>query len=175
MSAWRIGAEVPVGPVVPRSQTGGTAHAPTGGTPAGGGGAPGPGGPDGPQTTIDKIVKWIPGDALALYAAAVTAFAAKSGARPSVVLLIVFVALAGVLVPLSTFASSGTIPARTLLPAVLAAVAFLIWSLTMPFSGWQRWDFVHDHQAEVAVVAAVVALLFGLVAEGLTKRAGASD
>jgi hypothetical protein len=199
MSAWRVGADAAMRtPAV--SQRGGANQAgrvpagraaaargsrkplePAGvASPAGAGETPdehldagGSGkGPE-PQTWVDKITKWIPGDALALYVAAVTAFGAKTGAQPSWLLLICGVVLTGVLVPLSAFANKGGISSATVLPAILAAIAFAIWSLTVPFSGWQRWSLVHENQAAVAIVAAVIALLFGLLAEGLTKRAAA--
>lgn len=123
------------------------------------------------DSAVDRITKWIPGDAIALYVAAVTAFAASAGSKPSVPLLIVFVFITAALVVLAEFASTGEVSGKGSLAAGLAAGAFVIWSLTVPFSGWQRLDWVHDHQAPVAVIAAVLALLFGFVAEGITKRA----
>jgi hypothetical protein len=123
------------------------------------------------KEAIDRLTKWIPGDALALYVTAVTAFAASDGARPSPLLLLVFVVLSAAFVIGAAFASTGEVPRTVLLPAVLAAVAFAIWTLSVPFSGWQRWDFVHDHQATVAIIAAVAGILFGFVADGFTKRA----
>jgi hypothetical protein len=158
MSSWRIGAE------------------------AGGGTAGGPAAFGGPgtdaaaetspvATAIDRLTKWIPGDILALYVAAVTAFAAESGSKPSPLLLVVFIALSALFVIGASFATTGEVPRAALLPAVLAALAFTIWTLSVPFSGWQRWGFVSDNQASVAVVAAVLGLLFGYAAEGFTKRA----
>src|SRR3954453_17897765 len=91
------------------------------------------------QAILDRVTKWIPGDALALYAAAVTAFASKSGAQPSVALLVVGIVACGALVLLSAFATSGSIATSAWLPAGLASGAFAIWSLSVPFSGWQRW------------------------------------
>jgi hypothetical protein len=123
------------------------------------------------RDSIDRLTKWIPGDALALYVAAVTAFAASEGARPSPVLLIVFVVLSAGFVLGAAFASTGEIPRATMLPAVLAAAAFTIWTLSVPFSGWHRWDFVSDNQAAVAIIAAIAGVVFGFFAEGLTKRA----
>jgi hypothetical protein len=180
MSAMRVGAEVPIKAAKVGDERGGVPPRPAPtevGGGAGGGGGASAGGTGGSelQETINKVVKWIPGDALAVYAAAVTAFAAKSGARPSIVLLIVGIVLAAALVPLGAFAAKGSIPGKSLLPAALAAFAFAIWSLSVPFSGWQRWHVVHENQAEVAIVAAVLALLFGLVAEGLSKKYGGSS
>jgi hypothetical protein len=183
MSAWRVGTEVAARtPPATGDETGG---APPdegldseGGAGGGGGGGAGGGAGGGTagdgklQTKIDKVTKWIPGDALAIYAAGVTAFAAKQGARPSVILLIIGIVFAAAIVLAAAFASNGSIPSKTFLPASLAAGAFTIWSLSVPFSGWQRWDAVHDNQAAVAVVAAAAALFFGYVADGFTKRFG---
>jgi len=126
----------------------------------------------GPVTAaIDRLTKWIPGDVLALYVTAVTVFGAKSGAEPSPALLVAFIILAGVVVVGGAFAASGEVPRSVVLPAVLAAVAFTIWTLSVPFSGWQRWTFVNDNQAAAALVAAVLGLLFGFVADGFAMRA----
>jgi hypothetical protein len=126
------------------------------------------------KEAIDRLTKWIPGDVLALYVAAVTAFADSDGAKPSPILLIVFVVLSAVFVLGSSFAQTGKVSPKLGLPAALAALAFAIWSLSVPFSGWQRLDFVNEHQAAVAIVAAVAGALFGFLANGLTKSAGLS-
>ena len=155
MSAWRIGAESSAG-----APDRGVAFGPEdGATPTDAAGV------------IDRLTKWIPGDALALYVASVTAFAASDGAEPSPLLLVVFIVLSAAFVVGSAFASSGEVPSTVLLPAILAAVAFTIWTLSVPFSGWNRWDLVADNQAGVAIVAAIAGVLFGFVAEGFTKRA----
>jgi hypothetical protein len=122
------------------------------------------------QNAIDRLTKWIPGDVLALYVAGVTALAAAKGARPSVALLLCFAVVALLWVPASAFASSGSVPKRTWIPAGLAAVAFCLWTLSVPFSGWQRWSFVGDNQAAVAIVAALLGIFFGFFADGVTKR-----
>ncbi|HEX8082893.1 MAG TPA: hypothetical protein VF529_01300 [Solirubrobacteraceae bacterium] len=153
MSAWRIGAEVAT------SDTGPQAFGLDEGTAADDAGA-----------VIDQLTKWIPGDALALYVAAVTAFAAREGAQPSPALLIAFVVLAALFVVGGAFASSGEIQRTVILRTILAAVAFAIWSLSVPFSGWNRWDLIAENQAEVAIGAAVFGVLFGFGAEGFTKR-----
>lgn len=176
MSAWRVGVETAqVGSaVLPQAEPGVAADEMGGRGVPGAGKAPASVKEDGSgaiNSAVDRITKWIPGDAIALYVAAVTAFAASAGAKPSVPLLIVFVLVTAALVVLAEFATTGEIPKRSLLAACLAAIAFGIWSLTVPFSGWQRVEWVHDHQAPVAVIAAILALFFGFVAEGITKRA----
>lgn len=155
MSAWRVGSETAAtsagGPVAFGAEQGTSENVVT--------------------AVIDRLTKWIPGDALALYVAAVTVFTAPHGAKPSVILLIVFVLLCAGIVVGSSFASTGEIPRSVVLPAVLASMAFAIWSLSVPLSGWHRWIFVSNNQAAVAVIAAIAGLLFGFLADGFTKRA----
>ena len=86
--------------------------------------------------------------------------------------VIIGIVVAALLVLVGSYAATGSIPHTTFLPAGLAAGAFAIWSLSVPLSGWQRLDFVHDNQAAVAVVAALLALLFSQFAEGITKQLG---
>lgn len=119
---------------------------------------------------VNKVTKWIPGEAIALYVAAITAFSSTAGGNSSWALLVVFVILSAALVILGAFAATGKVPTATLVGAALAAAGATIWSLTVPLGGWQRIGWVHDNQAAVAVGAAVVALLFTLVAEGVTKN-----
>jgi len=166
MSAWRVGADsVPTSVRTATSEAGGGA----------GGGAASGAAPGASSATLEKLntlSKWIPGDTLALYVTAVTAFSSKAHAQPSVALLVIGIAAAPVMVVLSAFAKSGKVPRQTLLPALLAAGAFAIWSVSVPFSGWQRIGVVRENQAGFAVAAAAVAVAFGLLAEGATKRWG---
>jgi hypothetical protein len=122
------------------------------------------------QNAIDRLTKWIPGDVLALYVAGVTALAAAQGARPSVALLLCFAVVALLWVPASAVPPHGGVPKRTWIPAGLAAVAFCLWTLSVPFSGWQRWSLVSDNQATVAIAAALLGIFFGFFADGVTKR-----
>jgi hypothetical protein len=178
MSAWRVGSEAVPALTVPTqslARGGRRGRDPAGGggggqDPASGGGGGQTGDEKATQTVIDRVTKWIPGDVLALYATAVTAFSAGTNASPSVILLIVSIFFAGLVVLGSAFSSNGSITRHVWLPAGLAAGAFAIWSLSVPFSGWQKWHVVHDNQAAVAVVAAAAALLYTFLAEGLSKR-----
>lgn len=54
--------------------------------------------------------------------------------------------------------------------AVLAAIAFLIWSAVVPGSAWYDIEDFAENQAVVALVAGVVGAVFSLVAEGITRR-----
>jgi hypothetical protein len=116
----------------------------------------------------DRILKWIPGDVLALYATGVTTIG-----KPSWWWLIVAIVLSPALVLLVPFTSSGHLdlsrPVTT--NAALGLVATLLWTLTIPNSGWQNIAGVSKNASTVALVVAVVGLLFSAVAEGFSQRA----
>ena len=127
------------------------------------------GGPkEGPITdVVDTVVKWIPGEVLALYAAGVTLIG-----RPSTFWLVVGIVLAPLVVLLAAFARTGRLEPglRTLTRAGLMTVAAVIWSFVVPLSGWAGWSAIADNSAVVALTAALGGLIFGLVAEGVSAR-----
>jgi len=116
------------------------------------------------------LTKWIPGEPVAIYVAGVSTLAAQAHSKPSVVFLIVVAVLTPAYVLGAAWASGTPIKLPTWVSAGLGGVAFLIWSLTVPFSGWQRWSLVADNQAGVAICAGIAGILFGLFAEGATRR-----
>ena len=117
----------------------------------------------------DRVTKWIPGEVITLYVAAITAIAGSSGLDPSIPLLIAFAVVAALFTFGGAFANSGEVPSGTVLSALLATIAFLIWSLTVPASGWQELDVVKDNPTEVAIAAAIFGILFSQIAEGIEK------
>ncbi|HYZ13484.1 MAG TPA: hypothetical protein VFA08_07760 [Actinomycetota bacterium] len=52
--------------------------------------------------------------------------------------------------------------------ALLAVVAFLIWSLTVPESGWHEFEAVAKNPGWVALIATLAGLFFGVLAERIT-------
>jgi hypothetical protein len=156
MSAWRIGVESE------GSEGGGP---PSAGAEDGGGGGGGPNLKD----TFDKLAKWIPGDVISFYVAAVSIFTVANSKEPSVPLLIIAIVAAAVLVITGAFAT-GDVTRKTLLTALFGAVAFAIWSITVPAGGWQRWDFVADNQEGVTLGAAAIGVVFGQIADGILRR-----
>jgi hypothetical protein len=130
--------------------------------------------PDGIKERIDRLTKWIPGDTLALYVPGVTALAAASDAKPSVPWLIFMIIVTPLFVAGSAWAAEGKVGRKTWFTAGLAMLAFVIWTLTVPFSGWQRLDVVSDNQEWVALIAAVFGVLFGMLGEGFRKRGWAA-
>jgi hypothetical protein len=121
---------------------------------------------------IDRLTRWIPGDTLAIYAPGVTALAAQKDAQPSIGFLVVAIILTPLFVLGGWWASNTNFSKGVMLKLVLGLVAFVIWSVSVPFSGWQRLDLVSDHQAATAIGAAILGILFGYAAEGAVRRWG---
>jgi hypothetical protein len=153
MSAWQIGSRLPA----PRPRGVRTRAEPT--SPR-----------EETQQFVYRLTKWIPGDVLAIYVTGVSALAAQAHSKPSIVFLVVATLLTPALVLGGAWATGNPIKSPEWVSAGLAVLAFLIWSLTVPFSGWQRWSLVADNQAGVAICAAIAGILFGLFAEGATRR-----
>ena len=128
------------------------------------------------QTAADVYTKWIPGDVLAIFLALTTAFrgtlpAGKSGAVTphGWGLLVTGFALAVGLAVLGGVAAnlSQTVSKRLTTPeitgrAVLAALAFGFWSLTVPGAWWQveQWN-----RGVLAATSFAISIVFALVAE----------
>jgi hypothetical protein len=168
MSAWRIGAEDPSQPAaavgVPRrrarprpAQRRGTRSESRDSSPI--------------TAAIDRLTRWIPGDVLAIYVAGVTALTSPGG-KPSVAFLVAMVVATFLVVVLGAFSTGEPIKARTWAAAALGGLAFAIWTLSVPMSGWNRLSIVADNKDAVAITAAVVGLLFGYFADGVMVRIG---
>jgi hypothetical protein len=121
------------------------------------------------QGALDKLTKWIPGDTLAIYAPGVTLLSVTTD-RPSLLFLVIMIIVTPLFVLGVAFSTSGVLSRRSLAAAGLAATVFTIWSMSVPFSGWQSIAGVADHKGAVAIGAAVAGILFGYVAEGITKH-----
>lgn len=118
---------------------------------------------------LDRVVQWIPADVLAVFGFAVTALH-HPGSQPSVALLIIFTCLTPVVVLLG-FSLGRPLTQRDIAETALSIPAFVIWSSAIPESGWWRWHLIANHPVTTAIVAAVAALLFSLVAQGVERRA----
>lgn len=126
-----------------------------------------------------KVLAWIPGEVVVLYGALVTLFvqndAEKIGDTASVILTVLGILFAGgfvVLAAWSNTSKAGWLTKRVRGRAVLASFAFLIWSLTVPNSGWNEIEWIAEHPAETTAVAGVLGLVFSLVATGADNRLG---
>lgn len=122
-----------------------------------------------PVSYVGRVLEWIPADVIALYAAAITAFEQEPTDGSSKVLIVGGVVLAFVAVVLGAFAGDGF--SKTVwLRACLAPIAFLIWSPSVPNSGWQDIEWIADHPGLTVMACAVLAFIFALAAQGLEKR-----
>jgi hypothetical protein len=143
MSAWRIGRE--------SSELAGTKDASQ------------------TKTFVDRIVKYIPGDAIVGYTTAITLFALQSGQpSPKLWLALVFVVVTAVLVVLGWLSATPRDPGAIARDLFLAIVAFVVWSLTVPGNGWTEISFIGSNPA----IAALVGLIAGIVMPGLAKALG---
>jgi len=116
------------------------------------------------KRSIDKITMWIPGDVLVIYVAGVTALLTQSN-EPNVVWLVVMAVITLVYVPVAASVARKQITGAVWVRALLAVLAFLIWSLTVPGSGWQELEAVAKNPGWVALIATLAGLFFGLLAE----------
>lgn len=113
---------------------------------------------------IDKITVWIPGDVVVIYVAGVTAILSQS-TEPNVLWLVVMAVVTLVYVPFAAWVTRKQITGAVWGRAILAVVAFLIWSLTVPASGWHQLEAVAKNPGWVALIATLVGLFFGVLAE----------
>lgn len=115
---------------------------------------------------VDRVIQWIPADVIAIYTLGITALASQEpNPNPSPAWLIIAAGLAFVLVLLGAYTTRKTIRGKDVGLAVLAVIAFAIWSLAIPESGWYEWDEVADNPGWVAIVAAVGGILFSAMAD----------
>jgi hypothetical protein len=113
---------------------------------------------------IDKITMWIPGDVVVIYVAGVTVLFAQ-GNESSVVWLVVMAVVTLVYVPIAAWVARKQITGAVWGRALLAVVAFLIWSLTVPANGWLEFEALAEATGWVALIAALAGLFFGILAE----------
>lgn len=115
---------------------------------------------------VDKVVKWVPGDILALYAAGVVAF---DVAEPRSWLLIAAVIAAPIFLRLGAFSVGGPWGGKEKTAAFLSVPATALWIGSVPGNGWLTIGWIKDHQKPAAWVFLVLAGIFSLVADGLTR------
>jgi hypothetical protein len=122
---------------------------------------------DAASETIGRVTRWIPGDILVLFAGAINWVSAEPE-HPSVKLLVLFFLATPVVVLLGAFAKRKLV-GFDYVKAALAMLAFAIWSLSIPRSGWHQWPLVNDNPGWVTTASALVGLIFGLLASGVER------
>lgn len=146
MSAWRIGAG------------GGSAIGTLAGNSDGSSG--------GLTGFVDKVAKWIPGEVVTLYLAAIT-FVSEPGinGHPSVSLWLAAAVVTAVLVLIAGRKAQRTWPDVGKRVA-LGTVAFFIWSAVIPSSGWGGvWAWSAQNPKVMVVGAALAGLIFSALAD----------
>ena len=117
-------------------------------------------------TFVGKMLDWIPADVVALFAAAITAFQSNPSKNSAKILIIGGVLLTFVAVLGGAYKASRSFSFAKAVwtHATLAPIAFLIWSPSVPNSGWHDINWI-DKNPELTVAAcAVAAFLFALFA-----------
>ncbi|CAB4595676.1 unannotated protein [freshwater metagenome] len=115
----------------------------------------------------DKVIKWVPGDILALYAAGVVAFDAT---KPRWWLGVIAVMFAPVFLRLGVYAVDGSWGKKEKLAAGLAVPATALWIGSVPGNGWLRWKLVADNPKPAAFVFLAAAAVFSMIADGKVKK-----
>ncbi|HEX9978238.1 MAG TPA: hypothetical protein VGB41_06385 [Acidimicrobiia bacterium] len=119
-----------------------------------------------PEARADKTLKdffghltaWIPGDVLGFYAAALAAISTDKGLSDATLLWIWIAAglgLTPLLVVAGAWKQGNDWPAKLGWKALVAVVAFGVWSLVLPSSGWSAlFDGLRDNPGIAATITA---------------------
>lgn len=123
-------------------------------------------GPNDIKAFVDRLVQWIPADVIAIYTVGITALSSQQdNPNPSPVWLIACGVVAFILVILAAVRTRRKVAPRDLLLALMAVVAFAIWALAIPDSGWYQWHAVADNPGWVAAIAGLGGIVFGAIAD----------
>jgi hypothetical protein len=115
---------------------------------------------------VDRVVQWIPADVLAIYTLGITTLKIqKPDPNPTLAWLIIAGVLAPVILLLAAWRTRKTLVKRDWVLAGMSIVAFAIWSLAVPESGWYRIDWITHNPGWVALLAGAAGMLFGAVAD----------
>jgi hypothetical protein len=122
---------------------------------------------------VNRLTKWIPAESLAIYVPGVTFLHSGGGAtdKPKLWFLVATAVLSPVFTWLTVLRSDQRVGVETCLACALAFIAFLIWSFSVPFNGWQEFRVIAENSGAVAVVSAMAGMLFGQIADILTSWA----
>lgn len=137
-------------------------------------GATSSGGSGDETTALDQITRWLPGDAITLYIAGIAAFEGDKITNSITLLVVMWVVavglvLLGAIVKADPALTTSQRVRGTIAGMVLTAIAFGVWTLTVPGAGWQRWEVVTDYPHIVGWGAGLVGVLFGLAADPIMR------
>lgn len=122
---------------------------------------------------VGRVLKWIPADLAVLYTAFIKALVDSPKDDPNIWLTVIFTLLAPITLVLLALNSTNGARGKVLaVRAVLSVPAFVIWSLTVPNSGWDQIERIANHPAWVAGLAGLAGFLFSQIAELIENRLG---
>jgi hypothetical protein len=115
---------------------------------------------------VDKVVKWIPGEIVAFYGAAIVIASSGSASdRGSRSLWIGALVATLILVLLAGLKAKKRFRFDIAKRLLLGGIAFLVWSAAVPRSGWTSWNYFADNARSLAIGAALVGLVFAKAAD----------
>ncbi|MBX7451923.1 hypothetical protein GR927_28370 [Mycolicibacterium sp. 3033] len=119
---------------------------------------------------FDAVAKWIPGDIMAFYLAAVTLISGTSATgRPSVSLWLAAAAATAILILLAALkAKRGKKDTTTRIG--LGVTAFFVWSAVIPQSGWFALSWSAENPRAMTLAAALVGIVFAQIADLIVHR-----
>ncbi len=122
---------------------------------------------------LGRTIRFIPGEIIALYGACVaTLRQGDAGTVTHVAFLVIFAIAAPAVTVLGSIVERRAFSAQTRTRGLLSLLAFAIWSVTVPSSGWYEIPFVVEQPGLIAIAAALAGLIFGMAAELVDRAAG---
>jgi hypothetical protein len=118
-------------------------------------------------TFAGRVIHWIPADAIAFYTASITALVDDPKEDPHWWLVALGGAVAVILVIIGRASKGlgGVKKWKLLVNIVLVVVAFVIWSPTVPNSGWQDINVVAEHPVRTVIICAAAGLIFAAISD----------
>ena len=120
------------------------------------------------QNGLAVLIRWIPGEVVAVYGAAVALLGDPPDSTAAGTTWVGGFVFALVLALLGakpwTIAGNTQTAAILIASLVFTAIAFVLWSFTIPGSAGYRWDYAETH-TQVSVLAALCGLLLGGLSE----------
>ena len=124
---------------------------------------------------VGRVVKFIPGDVVVIFSAGIALYLANED-QPGKWLIPVGLIVAPLFVFAGAFSAAGGktgwLTKLVRFRIVAAAIAFFIWSFTVPATPWNQWDFIEDNDIITIIAAAILGGLFSLFADGFERKYG---
>lgn len=108
---------------------------------------------------IGRVVRWIPGDVIVVYGAFLVATEPDS---PSFTWMLVPWIATPVIVAIGALLAGRGLP---VIRMILSVIAFGLWAIDLPNSGWQEIDLIADNRVGAVLIASLVAVIFAQIAD----------